>query len=53
MSETPWAQRGLRSDNRDFWPDGEKALVILVWVRAPGVGNVSHPQGLGVMGIKP
>jgi hypothetical protein len=26
---------------------GEKAQVILVWVRAPGVGNASHPQRLG------
>jgi hypothetical protein len=28
---------------------GEKAQVILVWVRALGVGNASHPQRLGVM----
>jgi hypothetical protein len=28
---------------------GEKTQVILVWVRAPGVGNASHPQNLGVM----
>jgi hypothetical protein len=32
---------------------GEKAQVILVWVRAPGVGNASHPRGLGVMRIEP
>jgi hypothetical protein len=32
---------------------GEKAQVILVWVRAPGVGNASHPRGLGVMRIRP
>jgi hypothetical protein len=23
---------------------GEKAQVILVWVRAPGIGNASHPH---------
>ena len=28
---------------------GEKAQVILVWMRAPSVGNASHPQGLRVM----
>jgi hypothetical protein len=32
---------------------GEKDQVILVWVRAPGVGNASHPQRLGVMREKP
>jgi hypothetical protein len=32
---------------------GEKALVILVWVRAPGVGNASQPRGLGGMRKKP
>ena len=32
---------------------GEKAQVILVWVRAPGVGNASHPRGLGVMRVRP
>jgi hypothetical protein len=32
---------------------GEKAQVILVWVRAPGVGNASHPQRLGVMRVMP
>jgi hypothetical protein len=32
---------------------GEKAQVILVWVRAPGVGNASHPRRLGVMREKP
>jgi hypothetical protein len=33
--------------------NGEKAQVILVWVRAPGVGNASHPQGLGVIRVRP
>jgi hypothetical protein len=32
---------------------GEKAQVILVWVRAPGVGNASHPRRLGVMRERP
>ena len=32
---------------------GEKAQVILVWVRAPGVGNASHPRRLGVMRVRP
>jgi hypothetical protein len=32
---------------------GEKAQVILVWVRAPGVGNASHPRRLGVMRKRP
>jgi hypothetical protein len=30
---------------------GKKTQVILVWVRALGIGNVSHPRGLGVMRI--
>jgi hypothetical protein len=29
--------------------DGKKAQVIQVWVRAPNVGNASHPQGLGIL----
>ena len=32
---------------------GERAQVILVWMRAPGGGNASHPQELGVMRIRP
>jgi hypothetical protein len=32
---------------------GEKAQVILVWVRARGFGNASHPRGLGVMRVRP
>jgi hypothetical protein len=32
---------------------GEKAQVILVWVRAPGVGNASHPRRLGVIRERP
>jgi hypothetical protein len=36
-----------------YGANGEKAQVILVWVRAPGVGNASHPRGLGVMRVRP
>jgi hypothetical protein len=32
---------------------GERAQVIMVWVRAPGVGNASHPQRLGVTRVRP
>jgi hypothetical protein len=31
---------------------GEKVQMILVWVRAPGVGNASHPQGLRDMRVR-
>ena len=33
--------------------NGEKAQVILMWVRAPGVGNASHPRDLGVIRVRP
>jgi len=32
---------------------GEKAQVILVWVRAPSVGKTYHSVGLGVMRVTP
>ena len=32
---------------------GEKAQVILVWMRAQDVGNASHPQRLGVTRVRP
>jgi hypothetical protein len=32
---------------------GERAQVIVVWVRALGVKNTSHPQRLGVMRVRP
>jgi hypothetical protein len=32
---------------------GEKAQVILMRVRTPGVGNTSHPRRLGVMRVGP
>jgi hypothetical protein len=32
---------------------GEKAQVILVWVRTPGVGNAFQPRRLGVMRVRP
>ena len=31
----------------------ERAQMILVWVRALGVGNTSHPQILEVMKVRP
>ena len=31
----------------------ERAQVILVWVRAPGVGNRSHPRWLGGTRVRP
>jgi hypothetical protein len=34
-------------------PNGERAQVMLVWVRAPGVGNASHPRTLGVIKVRP
>ena len=30
---------------------GERAQVILLWVRAPGVGNVSHLRRLEIMRV--
>ena len=53
MPKTPWAQGGPRSNTRDLWRGGEKAQMILVWVRAPGIGNASHPRGLEGMRVKP
>ena len=32
---------------------GERAQVILVWVRALGIGNASHPRRLRIMKVKP
>ena len=32
---------------------GERAQVILVWVRAPSVGNAFHLQRLGVTQVRP
>ena len=53
MPETPWAQGNPGMTPWTCGADGEKAQVILVWVRAPSVGNASHPRGLGVMKAKP
>ena len=38
---------------RTFGAIGERVQVILVWARAPGVGNASHPQRLGCTRIRP
>ena len=32
---------------------GERAQVILVWVRAPGRGNAFHLQELGITRVRP
>jgi hypothetical protein len=32
---------------------GKRAQVILVWVRASGVENTSHPRRLGVIRVRP
>ena len=32
---------------------GERAQVILVWLRALGRGNASHPQELGAIRVRP
>ena len=32
---------------------GERAQVILVWLRASSVGNASYPRRLGLMRISP
>ena len=32
---------------------GERAQGILVWLRAPNVGNASHSQTLGGMRVRP
>ena len=32
---------------------GERAQVILVWVKAPGVGDASHPRRLRVTKVRP
>ena len=43
MPETPWAQNG----NPGVTPEtcgaiGERAQVVVVWVRAPGIGTRKH-----------
>ena len=32
---------------------GDRAQVMLIWVKAPGVRNTSYPQRLGVMRVRP
>ena len=32
---------------------GERAQVILVWVKAPGIGNATHPRRLGDTRVRP
>ena len=38
---------------RTFDTIGERAQVILVWVKAQNVENASHPQRLGVTRVRP
>ena len=52
VPKTPWAQRGPGVTPRTCGAIGERAQVILVWVRALGVGNASHPQRLGGTRVK-
>ena len=53
MPETPWAQGdpGVTLEICDA--DGEKALMILVWMRVPVIGNASHPRALRIMKVRP
>ena len=51
--ETPWAQGDPGVTPMTCGAVGEKALVILVWVRALGVGNASHPWRLGGTRVRP
>ena len=53
MPTTPWAQKGPGVTLGTCGAIGERAQLILVWVRAPGCGNASHPQELGVTRIRP
>ena len=52
---TPWVQGGPRSDARDLcrhrWESPSDSN--LMWVRASGVENASHPCRLGVMRVTP
>jgi hypothetical protein len=53
MPEIPWAQGDPGVTPETCGADGEKAQVILVWVKAPGVGNATHLRGLGIMKVRP
>jgi hypothetical protein len=53
MLKTPWAQGDPGTTPGTCGADGENAQMLLVWVRAPGVGNASHPWGLRVMRVRP
>jgi len=53
MSKRPWAQGGLGVTPGTCGAGGENDQVILVWVRAPGVGNACHPRELGFMRVRP
>lgn len=44
---------GPRSDIGISGIISERAQVILVWMRVPGVGNIYHPRKLGGMRVRP
>ena len=51
-------QRGMMKMNPSMTPGicgavGERAQVILVWVKAPGIENASHSQRLRVTRVRP
>ena len=53
MPKTPWTQGGPGVTPGTCGDIGEMAQVILVWVRALGIGDASHPRRPGVMRVRP
>ena len=53
VPKIPWAQRDPEVTLMTCDAVGERAQVILVWVKAPGVGNASHPQRLRNTKVRP
>lgn len=53
VPETPWIQKDPRMIPIICGTIGEKAYVILVWLRALDIGNTSHPHKLGIMEVRP
>jgi hypothetical protein len=52
MLKIPWAQGRPGVTLETFDTGGERAQVILVWVKVPGIGNASHPGRLGFMKVR-
>jgi hypothetical protein len=49
-----WGVTGVQSDTRDFCGAiGDRAQVILVWMRVLGIENAFHPRRLGVTRVRP